>query len=168
MVGAQQDAHYIAVVKRNQPLLHARLAALPWSRLATGGTTRGSAHGRDEIRSLKAVTFDGLDFPHAWQAVKITRWRRAKATGRASRETVDAVSSLDAPPRPSRVLHACPPRRLDDRARLRAPLGHRPATTVRVRPNAGRAKRDRTGDGPRGGSPSPATGQCSQRENSRS
>ena len=91
-----KNAHYVAVVKRNQPLLHARLAALPWSQLTTGDTTREAGHGRQETRSLKAVTFDGLDFPHARQALKITRWRRVKATGHTSRETVYAVTSLDA------------------------------------------------------------------------
>lgn len=95
LVGAK-NAHYVAVVKRNQPRLHARLAALPWTRVSTGDTTRATGHGRDETRSLKLVGFDGLDFPHARQAVKITRWRRDRATGRVSRETVYAVTSLAA------------------------------------------------------------------------
>lgn len=75
---------------------------MPWSRLATGDTTREVGRGRDETRSLKAVTFDGLDFPHARRALKITRWRRYRVTGRTSRtsrtsrETVYAVTSLDA------------------------------------------------------------------------
>jgi predicted transposase YbfD/YdcC len=37
---------------------------------------------------------DGLDFPHARQAIKITRRRKDTATGRISRETVYAVTSL--------------------------------------------------------------------------
>jgi hypothetical protein len=58
----------VAVIKHSQPLLHARVAALPrrlpWSRVVTGDMARaGSGHGRDETRSLKAVAFDELDFP---------------------------------------------------------------------------------------------------------
>lgn len=63
-----KKAHYVAVIKHNQPLLHARVAALPWSRVTTGDTARGVGHGRDETRSIKVVAFDELGFPHARQA----------------------------------------------------------------------------------------------------
>jgi hypothetical protein len=33
-------AHYIAVVKKNQPLLHARVRALPWRQVPAGSVTR--------------------------------------------------------------------------------------------------------------------------------
>jgi hypothetical protein len=41
-----KDAHNVAVVKKNQPLLHARLKALPRQDVPTGSTTPGTGHGR--------------------------------------------------------------------------------------------------------------------------
>ena len=43
---------------------------------------------------MKAAHVSGLDFPHARQAIKITRWRQDTATGRTSRQAVYAVTSL--------------------------------------------------------------------------
>jgi predicted transposase YbfD/YdcC len=90
--------HYIAVVKKNQPLLHAKLKALPWKKIPAGATTRETGHGRTETRALKTVHIDrlGIDFPHARQAVKITRWRQDTRTGKISRETVYVITSLTA------------------------------------------------------------------------
>jgi predicted transposase YbfD/YdcC len=91
----QKNAQYIAVVKGNQPLLHAQVRALPWPQVPAGSITREKGHGRAETRTLKAAHVAGLDFPHARQAMKITRWRQDTATGRATRQTVYAVTSLD-------------------------------------------------------------------------
>ena len=91
---SQKNAQYIAVVKRNQPLLHAQVTALPWAQIPAGSTTREKGHGRAETRTLKAAHVSGLDFPHARQAIKITRWRQEIATGRVSRQAVYAVTSL--------------------------------------------------------------------------
>jgi predicted transposase YbfD/YdcC len=91
---SQKNAQYIAVVKRNQPLLHAQVRALPWRQVPAGSVTRERGHGRAGTRTIKAAHVSGLDFPHARQAVKITRWRQEIATGRVSRETVYAVTSL--------------------------------------------------------------------------
>jgi len=93
-LASQKNAHYIAVVKRNQPLLHAQVRALPWRQVPIGGITREKGHGRAETRTIKAAHVAGLDFPHARQAIKITRWRQEIAAGRVSRETVYAVTSL--------------------------------------------------------------------------
>ena len=82
------------MVKRNQPLLHTQVRALPWRQVPAGGTTRETGHGRIETRTLKAAHVSRLDFPHARQAIKITRWRQDTATGKTSRETVHAVTSL--------------------------------------------------------------------------
>ena len=90
----EKKAHYIAVVKRNQPLLHAQVRALPWRQVPAGGTTRETGHGRIETRTLKAAHVSRLDFPHARQAIKITRHRQDTATGKTSRETVHAITSL--------------------------------------------------------------------------
>jgi predicted transposase YbfD/YdcC len=89
-----KKAHYIAVVKRNQPLLHAQITALPWRQVPAGGCTRERGHGRTETRTLKAAHVSHLDFPGARQAIKITRWRQDTATGKTSRETVYAITSL--------------------------------------------------------------------------
>jgi predicted transposase YbfD/YdcC len=89
-----KEAHYIAIVKRNQPLLHAQVRALPWRQVPAGVPVRDRGHGRAETRTIKAAHVKGLDFPHACQAIKITRWRQETATGKISRETVYAITSL--------------------------------------------------------------------------
>jgi predicted transposase YbfD/YdcC len=93
-LAGEKKAHYIAVVKKNQPLLHARVRALPWRQIPAGSVTRGTGHGRIETRTLKAAHVSRLDFPGARQAIKITRWRKDTATGKTTRETVYAVTSL--------------------------------------------------------------------------
>jgi predicted transposase YbfD/YdcC len=89
-----KKAHYIAVVKRNQPLLHAQVRALPWRQIPAGSSARDTGHGRIETRTLKAAHVSRLDFPRARQAIKVTRRREDAATGKTSRETVYAVTSL--------------------------------------------------------------------------
>jgi len=93
-LAGEKKAHYIAIVKQNQPLLHARVKALPWPQIPAGSLTRGTGHGRAETRTLKAAHVSGLDFPRARQAIKICRWRKDTATGTASRETTYAITSL--------------------------------------------------------------------------
>ncbi|WP_242606622.1 ISAs1 family transposase [Protofrankia symbiont of Coriaria ruscifolia] len=58
-----KNAHYVAIVKANQPLLHTRLARLPWVDVLTVEVTRDHGHGRDETRTLKVATVGFLDFP---------------------------------------------------------------------------------------------------------
>jgi predicted transposase YbfD/YdcC len=89
-----KNAQYIAVVKRNQPLLHAQVRALPWRQVPAGSVTRERGHGRAETRALKAAHVSCLDFPHARQAIKISRWRQDTPAGRITRQTVYAVTSL--------------------------------------------------------------------------
>jgi predicted transposase YbfD/YdcC len=93
-LAAEKKAQYIAVVKGNQPLLHTRVRALPWRQVPPGSVTRETGHGRTETRTLKAAHVSRLDFPHARQAIKITRWRKEAATGKTTRETAYAVTSL--------------------------------------------------------------------------
>ena len=93
-LAAEKKAHYIAVVKQNQPLLHARVKALPWRQVQAGSVTRETGHGRTETRTVKAAHVSRLDFPWACQAIKITRWRKDTSTGTISRETAYAVTSL--------------------------------------------------------------------------
>ena len=89
-----KKAHYIAVVKRNQPLLHAQVKALPWRQVPAASPARDTGHGRIETRALKAAHVSRLDFPGARQAIKITRRREDAVTGKISRRTVYAVTSL--------------------------------------------------------------------------
>jgi len=91
-----KQAHYIAVIKKNQPLLYAKVKALPWKTIPTGATSSETGHGRIETRTLKAVHVDRLrmDFPHIRQAVKLTRWRQDARTGKVSRETVYVITSM--------------------------------------------------------------------------
>jgi hypothetical protein len=69
---------------------------LPWKEVPLLDRTRVTAHGRDEIRRLKAATVPGLPFPHADQALQIVRRRRTLRTGRVSIERVYAITSLTA------------------------------------------------------------------------
>jgi hypothetical protein len=62
----------------------------------TTATTRDVGHGRAETRSLKAAHVADLDLPHTRQAIKISRWRRETRTGKTSRETVYAATTLTA------------------------------------------------------------------------
>ena len=39
----EKNGHYIAVVKKNQPLLYARVKALPWRQVPAGSVTRDIA-----------------------------------------------------------------------------------------------------------------------------
>ena len=93
---AGRDAHYLLTVKRNQPGLHAPLAALPWREVPVACDTRERGHGRRERRTLKVTAVArGLLFPHAVQAIQIVRRRRLKGK-KWSAETCYAVTSLTA------------------------------------------------------------------------
>jgi predicted transposase YbfD/YdcC len=96
----RRQAHYLITVKRNQPGLHAQLAALPWRQIPVAHEARERGHGRAERRTLKVTAVAaGLAFPHAAQAIQIMR-RRRTLTGTHSKkwstETVYAVTSLTA------------------------------------------------------------------------
>jgi predicted transposase YbfD/YdcC len=101
---AERGAHLMTAVKGNQPKLFAQLKTLPWPQIPAGARTRNTGHGRRETRTVKAVTLHtpgGIGFPHAQQAIRITRTRTTATTGKTSRETVYLTVSLpasDAPP----------------------------------------------------------------------
>ncbi len=85
------------MVKRNQPGLHAQLAALPWRQVPVAHDVRGRGHGRAERRILKVTAVAaGLAFPHAAQAIQIVRRRRPLKSKKWSTETVYAVTSMTA------------------------------------------------------------------------
>jgi predicted transposase YbfD/YdcC len=91
-----KHAAYLLIVKANQPALCQRLATLPWRQIPVADTTCDRGHGRAEIRRLQVTTIAGLDFPHAVQALRITRRVRCLRSRRWRAVTVYAVTSLTA------------------------------------------------------------------------
>jgi predicted transposase YbfD/YdcC len=90
-----KKADYIVVVKGNQPGLHAQLRKLPWKEVPAAAHSRNRGHGREERRTLQAVTVTaGLAFPHAAQALRITRRTRPLPGGKWRTVTIYAVTSL--------------------------------------------------------------------------
>ncbi|MCX4734518.1 ISAs1 family transposase [Streptomyces sp. NBC_01363] len=92
----EKKAHYLLVVKANQPELHRRLRSLPWKDVTARRYDREIGHGRRETRVTRALTVTGLglDFPHAVQAVRILRHRTDLKSGTVSRQTVYAITDL--------------------------------------------------------------------------
>jgi predicted transposase YbfD/YdcC len=94
---AEKEAHYILVVKQNQPGLYAQIKNLPWRRIPVAARQHNRGHGRQEHRTLKAAAVAaGLTFPHAAQALCLTRQIRPLDGGRWRTVTVYAITSLDA------------------------------------------------------------------------
>ena len=92
----QQHAAYVLIVKANQPTLYHQLASLPWHAIPIADHTRDRGHGRAEIRRLQATTVAGLRFPHATQAIRITRGVRSLHSCRWRTVTGYAVTNLTA------------------------------------------------------------------------
>lgn len=95
-----KQAHYIAVIKTNQPTAWAQLDGLEWTAVPIQHTASGTGHGRRESRSIKTVSINenlgGIAFPHAKIAIRVHR-RRKKTGQKETRESVYAVTSLDVP-----------------------------------------------------------------------
>jgi len=90
-----KNAHYILVVKKNQPSLYAQVKNLPWRHIPAAARQHDRGHGREEYRTLKAAAVAaGLAFPHAAQAIRITRRIRPLGGGPWHTATVYAVTSL--------------------------------------------------------------------------
>ncbi|MFI6333324.1 ISAs1 family transposase, partial [Micromonospora chersina] len=104
---AARRAHLLVQVKANQPTLFKQLKRLPWAQIPVGDQTRDRGHGRRETRTVKAVTLatpGGIAFPHAQQAMRITRTRIV--AGKTSRETAYLTVSLPAGQAPPRDLQS--------------------------------------------------------------
>jgi predicted transposase YbfD/YdcC len=96
---ARRGAHLLTPAKGNQPTLFAQLKTLPWAQIPIGHQTRETSHGRRETRTVKAVTLTtpgGIGFPHAAQAIRITRTRTTINSGKTTRETAYLTISLPA------------------------------------------------------------------------
>ncbi len=93
----QRGADYLLTVKANQPTLFAQLKHLPWVDIPVVHVQRGRTHGRVAKRSIKIVTVSsGILFPHARQAIQITRKTRRPGTSKWTTEIAYAVTSLTA------------------------------------------------------------------------
>jgi predicted transposase YbfD/YdcC len=93
----ERGAHYLLTVKGNQPTLRKQLAGLPWADVPVTHTQLDRGHGRVERRTLKVVTVTaGIAFPHAAQAIQVTRQVRKRKTRKWRTETVYAVTDLTA------------------------------------------------------------------------
>ena len=92
----EKHAHYRFTVKANQPTLLACCAGLPWRDVPVLDRTRDRAHGRVELRTLKAVTITHVGFPYVAQVLRVTRKTRdLQANPRRWRTVVvDAITSL--------------------------------------------------------------------------
>jgi hypothetical protein len=89
-----KQAHYLFVVKANQPTLLDRCAALAWHHVPVADRTRDRGHGRVEIRTLKAVSVHHFGFPHAAQVLQATRKVGDLATHKWHTVVVYAITSL--------------------------------------------------------------------------
>ena len=91
-----KQAHYLLVVKANQPTLLDRWQRLPWHRVPVADRTRDRGHGRVEIRTLKAVSVHHFGFPHTAQVLQVTRKTRdlQASPRRFTTVTIHAVTSL--------------------------------------------------------------------------
>jgi predicted transposase YbfD/YdcC len=49
----KKDAHYILVVKKNQPTLHAQIKNLPWRQVPAAVRQHDGGHGREERRTCR-------------------------------------------------------------------------------------------------------------------
>jgi predicted transposase YbfD/YdcC len=92
-----KNAHYILVVKKNQPGLYAQIKNLPWRQVPAGHAQHERGHGRDERRTLQVTAVAaGIAFPHAAQAIRLTRRIRPLPGGKWRTVTIYAITSLDA------------------------------------------------------------------------
>ena len=98
----ERGGHYLLSAKLNQPTLLRRLRALPWKQIGVAGRERGRGHGRVETRQVSVVSLHpcpdagGEFFPHAAQAIKLVRRRRALGSRKWTTVTVYAITSLTA------------------------------------------------------------------------
>lgn len=93
-----KKAHYLLLVKANQPETFRQLRSLPWTQATARRYDREKGHGRKETRTTRALTVTDLelDFLHAVQAAKILRHRTDLCSGKGTRQTVCPLTDLTA------------------------------------------------------------------------
>lgn len=93
-------AHYVLIVKANQPTLRAAtVRALTGSDTAFADVTHievDRGHGRTEQRITRTAPAGGIDFPHAAQVFRILRYRGGLDGQRRSKEVVYGITDLTA------------------------------------------------------------------------
>ncbi|MEU7890844.1 ISAs1 family transposase [Microbispora bryophytorum] len=94
----EKNAHYLLIVKKNQPSQCRQLTALPWRQVEIHHRSKDRGHGREERRTTKVVSVAaGLLFPYALQAMQTKRQVRSLGAGAKWRTvTVYAITSLPA------------------------------------------------------------------------
>ena len=91
-----RGAHWILTVKANHPSLLQRLRSLPWPAVPVADRTHAKGHGRRESRTVKLTAIAaGIGFPHARQAIQVTRRTRRGRAARWRTQTVYAITDLD-------------------------------------------------------------------------
>ncbi|WP_239111953.1 ISAs1 family transposase, partial [Streptomyces anulatus] len=101
-----ENAHYIAMIKRNQPTAYRQLAALPWPDIPVQHTASSTGHGRRESRSIKPAASPtdsaGSPSPTAASPSASTDAANRPADARAARpSTPSPASTPTRPPRPN-------------------------------------------------------------------
>src|SRR5262249_43928383 len=72
----QKKAHYTMPARHTRPGLTANLTGLPGGQVPAGFDAKNNGHGRAERRPLKVTAVAaGIAFPHAAQAIQVTRCR---------------------------------------------------------------------------------------------
>jgi predicted transposase YbfD/YdcC len=93
-----KQAHYLFIVKANQPTLYKAIqAALAGPNTAFAkriATQNNRGHGRVETRTIRVTTAQGIDFPHAAQIFRLRRDRASLDGVRISKEIVYGITSL--------------------------------------------------------------------------
>ncbi len=90
-----KHAHFLVPVLGNQPGAYAALDALPWQDTPVAAATIDTARGRIETRTLCVRPVpEGLDYPHAEQAVLIERYVTVKKNGQWVMRNCEAVLYL--------------------------------------------------------------------------
>jgi predicted transposase YbfD/YdcC len=93
-----KKAHYLMIIKGNQPsLLAAAAEALAGPDADFAGTTwteEGKGHGRRERRSIRAAPAAGITWPHAAQVLRIRRDSGPTRGPRTHKEIAYGITSL--------------------------------------------------------------------------
>jgi hypothetical protein len=97
-LAGDKKAHYLMIIKGNQPSLLAAVAetlAGPDADFADSTwTDEGKGHGRRERRAIRTAPADGISWPHAAQVMRIRRDSGPTRGPRTHKEIAYAITSL--------------------------------------------------------------------------